>query len=73
MNAQQNIAIIIPMYNEEKTILSVINKIHKSLKESIIYVFDNNSTDNSALLVKNKIKEITLESHSTTPPHLRKS
>lgn len=72
MNAQQNIAIIIPMYNEEKTILSVINKIHKSLKESIIYVFDNNSTDNSALLVKNKIKEITLESRST-PPHLRRS
>lgn len=39
------IAILIPCYNEEKTIKSVIDDFKKYLPESIIYVYDNNSTD----------------------------
>lgn len=41
----QNIAVIIPCYNEEKTINSVITGFRKSLPEAKIYVFDNNSLD----------------------------
>lgn len=41
------IATIIPCYNEEITIKQVIDDVKKYCPESEIYVFDNNSTDNS--------------------------
>lgn len=41
------IAIIIPCYNEEKTIKKVISDAKSSLHEAAIYVYDNNSTDNT--------------------------
>ncbi len=42
------IAILIPCYNEELTIASVILDAKKYLPEATIYVYDNNSTDNTA-------------------------
>ncbi|MBQ2695557.1 glycosyltransferase [Candidatus Saccharibacteria bacterium] len=42
------IAILIPCYNEEKTIAKVIDNFHKQLPNATIYVYDNNSTDHSA-------------------------
>ncbi len=39
------IAILIPCYNEEKTIKKVISDWRSQLPEAKIYVFDNNSTD----------------------------
>lgn len=42
------IAIIIPCYNEAKTINKVITDFSKALPEAAIYVYDNNSTDNTA-------------------------
>ena len=42
------IAVLIPCYNEEKTIGKVIKDFKRILPEAIIYVFDNNSTDNTA-------------------------
>lgn len=41
------IAVIIPCYNEEKTIGKVIDDIRKQLPNSQIFVGDNNSTDNT--------------------------
>ncbi|RDU63976.1 glycosyltransferase family 2 protein [Helicobacter sp. MIT 14-3879] len=52
-----NIAIIIPMYNEESTILSVINDLHRNLPNANIFVFDNNSSDKSFSLVESKISK----------------
>lgn len=49
------IAIIIPCYNEEATILQVIDEIHSVLPQARICVFDNNSTDKSKHLVLEKI------------------
>ena len=42
------IAILIPCYNEELTIKKVITDFKKILPEASIYVYDNNSSDNTA-------------------------
>ncbi len=39
------IAVLIPCYNESKTIEKVVTDFRKSLPEAVIYVYDNNSTD----------------------------
>lgn len=54
----KNIAVIIPCYNESLSIIQVIDEIHSVLPSAQIYVFDNNSTDNSASLVQDKIAQI---------------
>ncbi len=45
-----NIAVLIPCYNEEKTIAKVIADARAALPEAVIYVFDNNSEDRSVEL-----------------------
>lgn len=42
------IAALIPCYNEESSIAGVISGLKKYLPEARIYVYDNNSTDNTA-------------------------
>lgn len=42
------IAVLIPCYNEEKTIGKVIHDFKKVLPEAIVYVYNNNSTDKTA-------------------------
>ncbi|SUW04903.1 glycosyltransferase family 2 protein [Brachyspira pilosicoli] len=46
------ISAIIPCYNEELTIKQVIEDIKKYSPECEVYVFDNNSTDNSYNIAK---------------------
>ena len=41
------ISILIPCYNEETTIAKVIEDFHRYLPDAIIYVYDNNCTDNT--------------------------
>lgn len=41
----KKIAVLIPCYNEEKTIAGVVEDFKKSLPDADIYVYDNNSTD----------------------------
>lgn len=43
----ENVAVLIPCYNEEKTIKKVVQDWQKELPEAKIYVYDNNSTDNT--------------------------
>ncbi len=45
MKTNKKIAILIPCYNESKTIEKVVKDYKKALPESNIYVYDNNSTD----------------------------
>ena len=47
-----NIAVLIPCYNEEKTIAKVVADAKAALPEAVIYVYDNNSTDRTAELAK---------------------
>lgn len=42
------IAVLVPCYNEEKTVAKVVADFKKALPEAVIYVYDNNSTDNTA-------------------------
>ena len=47
------IAVLIPCYNEAKTVEKVIKDFREVLPEAVIYVYDNNSTDNTASLAEN--------------------
>ena len=44
------IAVLIPCYNEEQTIEKVIRDWKRELPEAVIYVYDNNSTDGTAAI-----------------------
>ena len=46
------LAVLIPCYNEEKTISKVITDFKEVLPEAVIYVYDNNSTDSSVKLAR---------------------
>ncbi len=52
------IAVIIPAYNEEKTIANVVKEYKKALPEAIIYVGNNNSQDQTSLRAKKAGAEI---------------
>ena len=46
------VAILIPCYNEAKTIERVVKEYRKALPKADIYVYDNNSTDKTSELAK---------------------
>ena len=46
------IAVLIPCYNEEKTIAKVVTDTKKALPEAVIYVYNNNSSDRTAELAE---------------------
>lgn len=46
------VAVLIPCYNEEKTIGKVVADTKKTLPEAVIYVYDNNSTDKTVEIAK---------------------
>ena len=46
------IAVLIPCYNEEKTIAKVVKDAKAALPEAVIYVYDNNSSDRTVELAK---------------------
>lgn len=46
------IAVLIPCYNEEKTIAKVVRDAKQALPEAVVYVYDNNSTDRTVALAK---------------------
>ncbi|MCI9073689.1 MAG: glycosyltransferase [Lachnospiraceae bacterium] len=46
------IAVLIPCYNEEKTIEKVVTDVREALPEAAVYVYDNNSTDRTAELAR---------------------
>lgn len=46
------IAVLIPCYNEEKTVKKVVEDFKRELPEATIYVYDNNSTDRTVALAK---------------------
>lgn len=46
------IAVLIPCYNESITIEKVIKDYQQALPEAVLYVYDNNSTDNTVQIAK---------------------
>lgn len=48
----KEIAILIPCYNESKTIEKVVKDYKENLPNAIVYVYDNNSTDGTDVIAK---------------------
>ena len=46
------IAVLIPCYNEAATVQKVVTDWKRSLPEAVIYVYDNNSSDETAVLAE---------------------
>ena len=44
------IAVLIPCYNESKTVEKVVSDFRRVLPDATVYVYDNNSTDGTAEL-----------------------
>lgn len=49
-----DVAILIPCYNEEVTIGKVVSDFRRVLPDATVYVFDNNSTDRTAQIAREK-------------------
>lgn len=47
-----SIAVLIPCYNESRTVEKVVTDFRKVLPEATIYVYDNNSTDHTDVLAR---------------------
>ena len=43
----EKVAVLIPCYNEEQTIGKVVKDVKEALPEAVVYVYDNNSVDNT--------------------------
>lgn len=56
------IAVLIPCFNEEATIKDVIYEFKNALPEATIYVYDNNSTDQTSKVAKEAGAEVSYES-----------
>lgn len=52
MQNNHNIAFLIPCFNEEATIAQVISSCQETIPEAKIYVYDNNSTDETVSLAE---------------------
>lgn len=46
------IAVLVPCYNESNTIKKVVEDWKRELPEAVVYVYDNNSTDDTASIAK---------------------
>ena len=51
-NRMDEVAVLIPCYNESKTIEKVVTDFRRELPDAVIYVYDNNSTDNTVEIAK---------------------
>jgi glycosyltransferase involved in cell wall biosynthesis len=47
IGAGYQVAVLVPCYNEEHAVAKVVADFHAALPEAAIYVYDNNSTDNT--------------------------
>jgi glycosyltransferase involved in cell wall biosynthesis len=59
----ERIAVCIPCYNEEKTVAQVVRSFHDALPRANIYVYDNNSKDQTAYLAAEAGAIVRVERH----------
>ena len=60
---KNNIAVLIPCYNEELTISKVVSEFQDALPEAIIYVYDNASVDGTSAVAKKAGARVFFESN----------
>lgn len=61
MTGMDKIAVLIPCYNEEKTIAKVVRDAKTALPEAVVYVYDNNSKDRTVEFAKAEGAQIRYE------------
>ena len=49
---KDHIAVLIPCYNESRTIEKVVRDFRRVLPEAVVYVYDNNSSDRTVELAE---------------------
>ena len=52
IEAGYQVAVLVPCYNEEHAVAKVVADFHAALPEAAIYVYDNNSTDNTVAVAR---------------------
>ncbi len=57
------IAVLVPCYNEQAAIAKVVRDFRAALRDAAIYVYDNNSTDNTAAVARAAGAEVFEEKH----------
>ena len=62
------IAVLIPCYNESKTVEKVVSDFRRVLPDATVYVYDNNSTDGTAELAAEVNDDDFLLIHIVFPP-----
>ena len=50
--SSMRIAVLVPCFNEEAAVATVVRDFRKSLPSATIHVYDNNSTDRTAVLAR---------------------
>lgn len=58
---KEKIAVLVPCYNEAATIAKVVADFKEALPEATIYVYDNNSNDNTDVLAREAGAEVRYE------------
>ena len=61
--SQEHVVVLVPCYNEEKTISQVVGNFRRVLPEAEIYVYDNNSSDQTARLAAEAGAVVRVERH----------
>lgn len=52
MNNKLRLAVLIPCFNEEVAIATVVRDFQRVLPQAVVYVFDNNSSDNTVAIAR---------------------
>jgi glycosyltransferase involved in cell wall biosynthesis len=60
---RSKVAVLVPCYNEETAIAKVVRGFRAALPQAAIFVYDNNSTDNTAAVARAAGAEVFKEKH----------
>src|SRR5882724_8059397 len=61
--ADLRIAVLVPCYNEEAAVATVVADFRKALPTATIYVYDNNSKDRTIAIAREAGAEVRSETH----------
>ncbi len=61
--ADLHIAVLVPCYNEEAAVATVVTDFRKALPSAAIYVYDNNSRDRTVAVAREAGAEVRSETH----------
>src|ERR671939_923316 len=61
--ADLRIAVLVPCYNEEASVSTVVADFRKALPQATIYVYDNNSKDRTVAVAREAGAEVRSETH----------